>query len=66
VEFANIGIEKVDLFLQVACGIRPLSNLTALSEGEIRYLTKLHASNRFKENVPVVGPKILLSSRATC
>lgn len=57
-ELAEIPIAHIDTFLKVKEGIAPRKKLSILSRGEIAYLEKLYARNRFKGELPVKGAMI--------
>jgi len=58
-EMSEIPLELIDQFLQVRAGELPEQALSVLNEGQCRYLETVYQANRFKQNLPVRGPRLL-------
>jgi NH3-dependent NAD+ synthetase len=56
-EIADLPFEEVDLFLRVRVGERPEADLTGLPAGTVAYLDSIYRQNRFKAELPILGPR---------
>ncbi len=58
---AEIPLELIDTFLQVQQGLLPRSELSKLTTGQRRYLTRVLKLNQFKRLLPTRGPSLNLT-----
>ena len=59
-ELADIGIERIDIFVRCHLGLDPIERMSKLSEPEIVYLTQLCGETAFKAQIPHRGPNVEL------
>jgi NH3-dependent NAD+ synthetase len=61
-QITEIGLEDIDIFLRVRVGELPETALARLDKGQVGYLDRIYESNRFKRDLPVLGPQLPASA----
>lgn len=55
-ELAEIGLERIDVFLKVKVGLLGVEALRTFESAQIEYLERVYQSNKFRSGLPVRGP----------